>query len=169
MAVGASTLLRLSFSKVTRKKGVILWDLYPGYPLASRNHERTGLWESWKQFPEGSVSSSVSLPFIRYYLVLNIKMEWDIFQLVFYAVQNTFLVQELKKKKLKSYFGVGGKTRSLVFLDIKWLIQSNILVNCVNERRTYGLNFPWNTYALKTCREKCLAKPIWGFAKWETF
>lgn len=52
------------------------------------------------------MSSSVTLYFIRYYLVLNIKMEWNILQLVFYAVQNTFLVQE-EKKKLKSYGGGG--------------------------------------------------------------
>lgn len=61
------------------------------------------------------MSSSASLPFIRYYLVLDIKTEWDIFQLVFYAVQNTFLVQG-EKKKLKSYFGWGGEDALFSFL-----------------------------------------------------
>lgn len=84
----------------------------------------------------------------------------NIFQLAFYVAPNTYLIQEEKNRRNL----LGEKKQcSSVFLDIKWLIQSNILINCVNERGTYGLNFPWNTYVLKNEEEKVLGKAHLGF------
>lgn len=103
VAVSASTLLRLSFSKVTRNK-IFYETCTLDIPCLLGPMRGKGFEEVGSSSARGSCLLRLACLFIRYYLVLDIKTEWDIFQLVFYAVQNTFSVQE-EKKKLKSYFG----------------------------------------------------------------